>query len=743
MKPEALPIRPYARLLTMLGDQLIKNERIALVELIKNAYDADADRVEVRFEGFRDDMTHDDDSRIVVRDDGAGMSLETVRTRWMNPATPQKYLDKQKGSVRTPQKKRVVQGEKGIGRFAVLKLGRVVTVTTRPRGAEHETVLAYDFSPFDDDFVSENDQPREIFLDEITVDCRQSTPEKLPGVEHGTVIEIRNLKGAWNDHVITLLCRDVSNLTDPVSRLTHHKTADRFEIAILCNGEPRAVEADDAESLKALIDDKAVLKIQGGFRSSKNGFSFRIEDEPDEVGLQDPKITGLWVWRQRFGKARRAARTQLPIPLPLEAEADYACGDFTFQFYIFDFARGIEGRYLLNQAEKNRLKDHRIYLYRDDVRVYPYGDPDDDWLNIDVTRGTGRAGDFFSNNQIIGWIDITQKDNPNLRDKTNREGLIDTRGAARDLVFLVQTFLSYVKQHPYARYQEKQRQRNTARFVSDEVVTRSLADLWDGLEKSGHESQARKVAKVAAEYEREKAYLSQRAETTEDLAGVGLSVEMASHDIMLLMHRAQELAGQLARSVRATAGEAVRQQADMLVGVLQQIMDGMQDVQILFKSSRRRRKVLRIEPVLDRIHQIYKALLEQRDIRYGKVTGDVSPLTANTTDGVVMQVLINLFDNACYWLETVDPADREIRVTVDGSCGELIFSDSGPGVDPDDQPYIFEPFYSGKGQEGRGLGLYIARQLLERHGYRIAMAEDHQRVLPGANFVVSFVKEDA
>ena len=220
MTSEALPFRPYARLLTMLGDQLIKNERIALVELIKNAYDADADRVEVRFEGFGDDMTHDGNSRIVVRDDGAGMSIETVRTGWMNPAAPQKLLEKRKGTGRTPGKKRVVQGEKGIGRFAILKLGRAITVTTRQSGADSEIVLTYDFSRFDDDFVSENDEPKEIFLDQITVDCREVRPEKLPGAEHGTVIEIRNLKGVWNDTIVTALCRDVSNLTDPVTRLT-------------------------------------------------------------------------------------------------------------------------------------------------------------------------------------------------------------------------------------------------------------------------------------------------------------------------------------------------------------------------------------------------------------------------------------------------------------------------------------------------------------------------------------------
>ena len=189
------------------------------------------------------------------------------------------------------------------------------------------------------------------------------------------------------------------------------------------------------------------------------------------------------------------------------------------------------------------------------MRVYPYGDPDDDWLNIDVTRGTGRAGDFFSNDQIIGWIDITRKGNPNLRDKTNREGLIEISGAASDFMFLVQTFLSYIKQYSYERYQQKQRQRNTAHFVRDGVVAQHLADLKVGLKKSGHKSQAREVAKIEAKYEREKEYLSQRAEMTEDLAGVGLSVEMASHDIMLLMNRAQDIGKRLVWAARTVGGD--------------------------------------------------------------------------------------------------------------------------------------------------------------------------------------------
>ncbi len=735
MRSQTLVMRPYARLLTMLGDQLIKNERIALVELIKNAYDADAGRVEVRFENFHEDMSHNEDSRIVVWDNGSGMKLETVRTQWMNPAGPEKYFEKKDGSGKTPRKKRVIQGEKGIGRFAVHKLGRVVTVTTRPKEADLETVLVYDFSRFDDDFVLENKRRKEIFLDQIKVDCAQSEPQKLAGKKHGTVIEIQKLKGVWNDKIIGDLCRDVSNLTDPVSRITRRsrKASDRFEIAVFCNGKPRSIEADSMETLKSLIEDKSVLKIQGRFSSRENLFHFNTENKKDKISLKDAKITGLWVWRQRFRKvAPRSALNQ-----------KYNCGNFTFHFYIFDFSRAIDGRYALTQAEKNLLKDHRIYLYRDDMRVYPYGDPDDDWLSIDVTRGTGRAGDFFSNDQIIGWIDITQKGNPRLRDKTNREGLIESGGAVEDFIFLVKIFLSYIKQYPYARYQEQQRQRNTAQFVREGVVARRLADLKDKLKKSGNRAHVRQITKVEADYKREKGFLSRRAEMTEDLAGVGLSVEMASHDIMLLMKRAEDIGSRIARIARSLDSDEIQEQADMLVGVLHQITNGMRDIQSLFKSSRRRRKVLKVEPILDKIHQIYRSLLERSEIRYQKVEVGSSPLTANTTDGVIMQVLINLFDNASYWLETVDPAKREIRVTVDREEGELTFSDSGPGVDTDDLPYIFEPFYSGKGQEGRGLGLYIARQLLERHDYCIRTVEEDQKVLPGANFVVSFVKEDA
>jgi signal transduction histidine kinase len=106
-------------------------------------------------------------------------------------------------------------------------------------------------------------------------------------------------------------------------------------------------------------------------------------------------------------------------------------------------------------------------------------------------------------------------------------------------------------------------------------------------------------------------------------------------------------------------------------------------------------------------------------------------------------IFINFFDNSIYWLDQVDKSDKIISVSLQGDKQQMIFSDNGPGVREDDAPYIFNAFYSGKGEEGRGLGLYIAKQLLERNDYSIKLAETKtEKKLSGANFVVDFVSGD-
>ena len=245
-------------------------------------------------------------------------------------------------------------------------------------------------------------------------------------------------------------------------------------------------------------------------------------------------------------------------------------------------------------------------------------------------------------------------------------------------------------------------------------------------------------------YTTERDFLVRRAETTEDLAGVGLSVETASHDIMAIMGKAMMSIDGLIKSVMHGIMDKDKSLNELqsLRGMLSFIEAQLKDIQLLFRSSKQRRKNIKVKEIVEKVERIYKRILVKENINLEiKVIG--SPLVAKTTDAVLLQLLLNLFDNSVYWLQQTSNSEKKIQITLNGDKGEMIFSDNGPGVDKEDRPYIFEPFYSGKGEDGRGLGLYIARQLLERNGYSIDLGElKSEKILSGANFFISFVEEE-
>ena len=230
---EKLKIRPYARLLTMLGDQLIKNELIAMVELIKNSYDADASWVKVSFIDFAEDYSLTPSSKIIIEDDGCGMSADILRKHWLNPATPDK-LKRKAVSLKTP-KGRILQGEKGIGRFAIFKLGKKITITTRRQQQDKdgcfidsaediENVLTYDFSKYDNDFLLENGEEKDLFLEHLTVELAQRAPTQIVKKElslgstkrnrkpYGTKIEITDLKTKWSEERVNRIQQNIGKL---------------------------------------------------------------------------------------------------------------------------------------------------------------------------------------------------------------------------------------------------------------------------------------------------------------------------------------------------------------------------------------------------------------------------------------------------------------------------------------------------------------------------------------------------
>ena len=735
-----LQIRPYARLLTMLGEQLIKNERIALIELIKNSYDADADWVKVTFQGFGNNYQIKSDSKIIIDDNGIGMNLEVVEKHWLNPATPEKKRRKKKKDTTT--KGRIIQGEKGIGRFAILKLGRKIDIVTRTSADRMEYFIEYDFSSYDDDFLTENGEDKDLFIDDLQVLLTSREPKRIikekvllgtlkkERPEHGTIIEISNLKGTWTERKVELVYRDLTKLESIFSQKEHSD----FEVCIYKDNNHQNFHEDYLEKLNLLLSDRSVIKIENGyFDADKLEYRFRINDIEQTISLTDPSVTGLKVFKDRFGNAGCVLKDRA-----------VECGSFEFGFYIFDFSAQAPAKYKLDPEDKKILRDHRIYLYRDNIRVYPYGESDDDWLRIDVYRGTISAGHFLSNDQVVGFVNISQKNNPKLKDKTNREGLIDEGSATEDFITILQAFLAYIRQKPYARYRKDIENKKDHDIFKTEQIQKDFNELKSVV---GDNKKALNIlAKTEKGYKAERRYLTRRAETTEELAGVGLSVETASHDIMGIMGKVFANLDGLIHDMMSSCDEI---DCEELLKELQSIRGGMsfieaqlKDIQLLFKSSKQRRKRIRIKDIVEKVERIYRRLLKKESIILSINTTD-SPLFAKTTDAVLLQLLLNLFDNAVYWLQQTSQSDKKIEILLDGNKGRMIFSDNGPGVDKEDVPYIFEPFYSGKGDEGRGLGLYIARQLLERNDYTIELAElKADKILSGANFIINLFVEE-
>ncbi len=738
---KVLRIRPYARLITMLGDQLIKNERIALAELIKNSYDADAEWVKVSFLDFNDDFTVNSKSRIMIEDDGIGMNAHIIEKHWLNPATPEKK--KRKSEKATTDKGRILQGEKGIGRFAIFKLGKKIKIYTRRQvwdkdkkkfleaGEDVENIVEYDFSAYDEDFLQKNGQETELYIDDLQVVFQQRNPEviiekdvELGGIvkkrkPHGTTIEISNLKTNWTESRVNQIQKEIGKL-QPIFSVEQKND---FRVWIYKDLTIHRSNELYREKLLNCLNNKAVFRVtEGHYSEIERKFSFKLNGIAKELHFSD--LDGIEVFRSYFHDDIYLTE----------------CGDFEFQFYIFDF-RAKDTRYILDGEEDKIVKEHRIYLYRDQVRVLPYGDPDDDWLKIDMMRGTKSAGMFLSNDQVVGCVDISQEKNPLLKDKTNREGLIDEGKALEDFINLLQVLLRYFRKILFAQYLIDKKKR--AEIVNSKEG--KPLDLIAGIRKKVPQEQG--VQKLLDSFEKsyqyEKEVYSERIRKTENLAAVGLSVETASHDVMIVLKNSLMQLHQIIADLELEGEVDKKKLLEQMISLennMNLVNTQMRDIRLLFPSAKARAKEISVLTVLEKVNRLYVRPFQKNAIKVSLnvVNGD---MIIQATEAVLMQVFINLYDNALYWLKTIS-TNKEIQIYVDAKKQMIIFSDNGPGIKQESKPYVFEAFYSEKAKDGRGLGLYIAQQLLNRYNYEIDLLDDDERLLSGANFCIKYVEEE-
>ena len=461
-----------ARTLDMLGRQQIAGIPTAISELFKNAHDAYADRVEIDY--------YRSDGLFVLRDDGIGMSHDDFTSRWLTIGTESKF-DPNRPPPRDPDKTvRTMLGEKGIGRLAIATIGPQLLVLTRAKtgsGASDLTAAFLNWGIFEWPGID---------LEDIDVPLRSFPAGTLPSAKDvadmvGEFRDCANQLGRQVDsqllnHLVGELDRfdvdpqDIDSYLDAPS-LRNNGSGTHFIIRPASelltddiDGDPTASKA--AALKKATPLKKALL----GFGNTMTPDSHTVihtafrdhttdelvddligEDEfftPDEFRSADHRIRGEF---DEFGQFRGE------ISIYGEAIADHVipwgggrglttgCGPFSIDFAAFE---GESRHSTIPHEEHTRLARKAdelggLYIYRNGIRILPYGDTDYDWLDIEFRRTKSAYYYYFSHRKMFGAVEIDADRNGNLREKAGREGFQENK-AYRQFRSILQNFFLQV-----------------------------------------------------------------------------------------------------------------------------------------------------------------------------------------------------------------------------------------------------------------------------------------------------------
>ncbi|MEE5067351.1 ATP-binding protein [Pseudomonas alliivorans] len=720
--------RPRARIMKTLGEELISSDTVAIIELVKNAYDAGAKKVIVKF---------DNDLRagfgcVEVADNGFGMSIETVRGVWMEPATPSKRHRKN-----SPDGARRVLGEKGVGRFATSRLASSLELISRQKNSNFESYAFFDWTFFDDE---------EKFLDEIKIEAYQRPPMVVKsentifpegffkdekGDVHGTVLRMPKLRSSWDEMSFLALQKGLSRLVSPFSDL------DGFNIKISAPAPydqfSKSIEPPQAikyphYTVSGTVSESGVIDLT---------YTILASGDPIKVSGRIVPIEDDGHWG--FLHSEIAADDNFRQP---------ACGALDIELRIWD--RDDLGNIvqMIKSSISNVRKDLDAFagvnIYRDGFRVLPYGEPNDDWLRLDLRR-IQNPSFRISNNQIFGYVQITADRNPELKDQSNREGLRENQ-AYFDLKEIMLAILA--KMEVYRRQYKK---REASGGVENKDDRPGLFDLLDFNEIKNHLSASHPadkaalsmVEKVEKDYIRKIEEIKLVVARYHGLATLGQLIDRLLHQGR---HPLAKIVGYARLGLNSVlrlkeAGDEssttsklferftkILGQGDVLDGVFRRIEP--------FGGRRRGRpSQLYLEQL---IRDSYDILAEDFTKLSVKFSSPNTETLVSIDPAEFQEIIVNLLQNSLYWLKFVSAEKRIIAVTVkrnSDSAIEMIVADSGPGVPAENREMIFEPYFTTK-NDGVGLGLSIVGDIVtDYYGGSLELMDSNP--LGGAAFRVT------
>ena len=674
------PFRPRARLLQLLGEELIGNARLAVFELVKNAYDADANKVVVSF-----NLASSEDPTITVVDDGEGMTLDVLRSVWLVPGDDHRRKQRTRDH-RTPRHRRLPLGEKGLGRFAVHKLGNRITLITRAQNSD-EYVVEIDWS----ELIARS------YLDEAPVTIKARHPETFSGEKTGTLLEVRELRANWSRGEIRRLRNQITSICAPF------KDPSSFETVLRLPGREDWIA--DLPDVSEILDH-AIWK-----------FSFQIDKGKFDWIYEFRQIPGF----KLDGRVVEKSGDQLKLPsrsgddrTEKKVVADEAVfegiGPVTGEFYVYDRDREVRRQLPHIRLLENYLDEAGgVRIYRDGIRVYNYGETGEDWLGLDLRR-VNVPTRRISNNIILGTIHLSLRDSNGLVEKTSREGFVEdkTFHQLRRIVLGTLASLEAERQFDKARIRQLTKKPDDPTAVR---IEKPIQELRRELERQG----------VAEKFED---YVVKIEKNYRNMQETLLSAGMSGLNLAVVFHEVE-------RGVR-TLHQVISEGADMESAARQardlvHLLTGF--ATLLRRDSKQQHNGRKLVGAARQFNML-RFRHHHIQLICPLLQGDSGGFDSHFAFSLVLGALNNLVDNALYWLRVRWPdlpvpnktPERKLYIGVshDFEAGPaIVVADNGVGFQEDDPENLVRPFFTRK-PEGMGLGLFYARLAMELNEGQLA-----------------------
>jgi len=793
-----------ASIVFQLGEDLITDVVQALVELVKNSYDADAThaKVTVDTEGtVPDEGSYFPNGKgyILIEDNGVGMDAKTLRQGWLTISkSPKRALKKAAG---TTGRGRTPLGDKGLGRLGAQRLGFNIEIFTQPKSEKCIYHVGWSW----------NDFRGEATLSTVPVkwkklDARGTRKTRI------LISDIREPE-QWKSEGFRKIETQLSQMISPYSQFRDFEILGSFdgkeiELAEVSNrvragAQLRYTLSFDEEHF--CIDGRARLDfIRPNSKKEAAAFEQLVGEDGGEsfyAFLAKQKKADLF--RVRLDKAKSwfvtfGCRRKFDEMPEIEREISNSGGQkravspgpFSAEIDAFDLgAESVRRQNTFDIASEYRqlIKDlSGVRIYRDGFGVRA----EQDWLGLGKQWTAGGSYYGLKPENTLGFVAITAKDNAALVETTDREGFKDTQ-AYRNFVRLFQEFTKFAHdaqeflRRSWNDYR-KEHERELAGVATDATAESLAEQVNTGLKnvasyKKPLEHIRSKLDQARSESEKTLKSIRDSAPNNSQLAK---KVEQAQSNLDLRIDQVQEMAADLTSKVESTSNlqdvnrvlqgqiGTIQDQlelsveamslgltAETLVHEIANIVDRLADrtkaiashlsrkkitdVKLLsyvehvrstanglrrqlghltpsLKYARTRRDEIYLPDFCGELADYHNTRLQDRNIQVR--VQEQSPFTVRINQGKLTQVLDNLILNSDYWLrqdiesESIDEGVITLRI----SEPFVRVSDNGMGIDPSVETSLFEPFVSHK-KNGRGLGLYVAQQLLDAEGCSISV----------------------